>query len=81
MIYAKAHDHQVAEDYYAAMEQIEKRLALAHTEPVKEPLDEMQRGQLLALTDQLAAPDLKRSERLELVAQMRWLLESPNMIE
>jgi adhesin transport system outer membrane protein len=34
------------------MEQIEKRLALAHTEQVKVPLDEMQRGQLLALTEQ-----------------------------
>lgn len=81
MIYAKVHDHQVAEDYYAAMEQIEKRLALADTEQVEVLLSEAQRGQLLALTDQLAAPELKRSERLELVAQMRWLLEAPTMIE
>jgi site-specific recombinase XerD len=81
MVYAKVHDHQVAEDFYAAMEQIEKRLALADTEQVKVPLAEAQRGQLLALTDQLAAPELKRSERLELVAQMRWLLETPSVIE
>jgi site-specific recombinase XerD len=81
MVYAKVHDHQVAEDYYAAMEQIEKHLDLAQAEQVKVPLEEAQRGQLLALTDQLAVPELPRSERLELVAQLRWLLEPQSVIE
>ncbi len=81
MIYAKAHDHQVAENYYAAMEQIEKRLDLAAKGDGNVPLSAEQRDRLLALTEQLAASELQRQERLELVAQMRWLLTKESVLE
>jgi site-specific recombinase XerD len=81
MVYAKVHDHKVAEDYYAAMEQVEKRLDLASEGNVKAPIDANERGQLLALTDQLAESHLTRMERMELAAQMRWLLNRDTVIE
>jgi integrase len=77
MIYARVHDRTVAEDYYAAMAQIEKRLALtAKTDDVteREPVRAGERAQLLELADRLAAPQLDVETRLELVAQMRRML-------
>jgi integrase len=69
MVYARVHDHTVAEDYYAAMAKVENRLALA-----------TQTGEtdghtyLLQLADRLAEPQLDLDTRLDLVAQMRLVL-------
>lgn len=58
MVYARVHDRTVAADYYAAMAQIEKRLALSD-EPVGEParsgVEESDRAHLLGLVGRLAA--------------------------
>jgi integrase len=81
MIYARVHDHKVAEDYYAAMEQVEKRLDLVGNENVKVPINADERDQLLTLVEQLSDPGLKKQARLELVAQMRWLLNRGTVIE
>lgn len=77
LIYARVHDETVATDYYAAMARIEKRLEIpAKTSDVKEPThaEALARTQLLAVIDQLAVPQLGIEVRLDLVAQMRHLL-------
>lgn len=52
MIYARVHDQTVADDYYAAMRQIEKRLELVSEPPQTiEPLISNERFQLLQLVD------------------------------
>jgi len=77
LIYARVHDETVASDYYAAMARIEKSLEIpAKMEDVKEPTGDrpLPRVQLLAMIDQLALPQLGAELRLDLVAQMRHLL-------
>ncbi len=77
LIYARVHDETVASDYYAAMARIEKSLEIpAKTADVKEPSndDAVPRLQLLAVIDQLAVPQLGVELRLDLVTQMRHLL-------
>jgi hypothetical protein len=77
LIYARVHDETVASDYYAAMSRIEKSLEIpAKIEDVKEQAnaDTSPRRQLLAVIDQLAMPQLCVEARLDLVAQMRHLL-------
>jgi hypothetical protein len=77
LIYARVHDETVASDYYAAMQRIEKSLEIpAKMEDVKEQPkeDTLPRTQLLAVIDQLALPQLGVELRLDLVAQMRHLL-------
>jgi site-specific recombinase XerD len=74
MIYARVHDHTVAEDYYAAMARIEKSLALTSEADTAEPVSGDDRVCLLELADRLAAPQLGVETRLELVAQMRRVL-------
>jgi hypothetical protein len=78
MLYARVHDRTVAEDYYAAMAQIEKDLDLtAETDTIDktgDPIDANERAQLLELASQLAAPELDLDMRLRLVTQMRCVL-------
>jgi integrase/recombinase XerC len=75
MIYARVHDQTVADDYYAAMDQVEKRLDLpgAHEEE-SGPIAETERVQLLELTAQLEQPKLNLKKRLKIVAHMRYML-------
>ena len=81
MIYAWAHDHTVEADCFAAMRRVEQRLELIAVPPEDLPaLDDSQREQLLALTENLAEPDIDLPQRLEIVGRMRSLLngkESP----
>jgi hypothetical protein len=59
MIYARVHDQTVADDYYAAMQQIEKSLSLPSTQKdTSAPIGENERTQLLELTTQLEQPEL-----------------------
>jgi len=77
LIYARVHDETVASDYYAAMTRIEKSLEIpAKMADVKEPNTDkpVARSQLLVLIDQLAVPQLGVEVRLDLVTQMRHLL-------
>jgi len=78
MIYARVHDQTVAEDYYAAMNQVEKRLELiGEPENRRESVNRSQRDQLMELVHQLGEPDLNTSARLEIVARMRNCLNPP----
>jgi hypothetical protein len=75
MIYARVHDQTVANDYYAAMSQVEKRLELlGEPEHAQDEISENERTQLLEITDQLAALELSTELRLELVAHIREVL-------
>jgi integrase/recombinase XerD len=75
MIYARVHDQTVADDYYAAMSQIEKRLDLPGVQEEKSaPLHDDERTQLFELTSQLELPDLNLDARLSIVSQMREVL-------
>jgi hypothetical protein len=79
MIYARVHDRTVAADYYAAMAQIEQRLALAGAPPASRddaPLPGAARAQLLDLARDLAAPELAAEARLALVERMRQVLRA-----
>jgi hypothetical protein len=75
MIYARVHDQTVADDYYAAMQQVERQLDLSGApENAVIPLAENEREQLLGLAEELAKPVLSAKTRLKIVAQMRHLL-------
>jgi len=79
MIYARAHDQTVADDYYAAMSRVEQRLDISPAEsvPVEQaPSTDTNRIQLLSLTEQLAEPQLDLPMRLLLVAQMQAILRA-----
>lgn len=75
MIYARAYDQTVEEDYFRAMSSVEKRLDLLdEPEEKEEPVSEDERGQILALTEKLAQPELSAEARLVIAAQIRLVL-------
>ncbi len=77
MIYARAHDQNVADDYFAAMSRVEQRLDLV-PEPVQETKDEvvkvLQAKQLLVWAERLAVPELCQQERLEIAESLKQIL-------
>ncbi len=82
MIYARVHDRTVAEDYYAAMAQIEKSLDLAAGQApaagigdAGAPMSAGERVQLLELLNRLAEPQLDIEVRMDLVEQICHLLD------
>ncbi len=76
LIYARVHDRTVAEDYYAAMARIEKGSDLSgKTEDFEHARSLPDQAQLLALVNQLAEPRVEAEARLQLVAQLRHLLD------
>jgi site-specific recombinase XerD len=75
MTYARVHDRTVADDYYSAMEQVERRIDLVGSASIARPtLGDSERGWLLQLAERLAEPTLSDEARLELAAQMRKVL-------
>ena len=77
MIYARAHDQNVADDYFAAMSRVEQRLDLV-PEPVQETKDEvvnvLPAKQLLAWAERLPLPELCQQERLEIAESLKQIL-------
>jgi site-specific recombinase XerD len=82
LIYARAHDQTVAEDYFAAMSRVEQRLEIA---PVKEPepienqaevvkVQEQQKTRILTWIDLLTLPELAQAERMEIAASLKQAL-------
>jgi Phage integrase family len=76
MIYARAHDQTVAEDYFAAMERVEQRLEIIPKEEedmgdvkVQEP------GKLFQLIERLEMSELCLEERLGIATQLRNLFQ------
>jgi integrase len=75
LTYARALDQTVEEDYFRAMSSVEKRLDLLDEPEEKEELvSEDERGQILALTEKLAEPELSAEARLVIAAQIRLVL-------
>ena len=76
MIYARAHDQTVAEDYFAAMERVEQRLDIV-SEPKQETEYEVVKVQeptkVLQLIERLELPELCFEERLDITFQLREL--------
>ncbi len=77
LVYARVHERKVADDYYAAMARIERNLVPSVHEPQASP--EQTRRQLLKVARQLAQRCLPQKARLELVKQMRHLLNGKIM--
>ncbi len=78
LIYARAYDQTVAEDYFAAMSRVEQRLHIGpKPEPLPLPLPEEDRTQILALAEQLAASETAPEERVSLFERLRNLLSRP----
>jgi site-specific recombinase XerD len=82
MIYARAHDQTVAEDYFAAMERVEQRLDTstllsASIVPAEQKDIEVVKVQepekLIQLIEQLEMPELCFEERLGITLQLREL--------
>jgi site-specific recombinase XerD len=75
MIYTRVHNQTVENDYYAAMAQIEKRLDLVpEADKLDEPVSVDERLHLLGLVGQLASPELGLDARMDLIEQMRRVL-------
>jgi integrase/recombinase XerC len=75
MIYARVHDQTVAEDYYAAMSQIEKRLDLiGEQENLQALSNTVAQNELLELTKKLMELDLGEEERINIAIQIRQII-------
>jgi integrase len=85
MIYARAHDQTVAEDYFAAMQRVEQRLDIVPTglgEIVPAPKEESKNevvnvqpaDRVLFWIERLALPELCQQERLEIAANLKQTL-------
>ena len=77
MIYARAHDQNVADDYFAAMSRVEQRLDLI-PESAQETKDDvvnvLPAKQLLVWAERLAVPELCQRERLEIAESLKEIL-------
>lgn len=81
MVYARAYDQTVADDYFAAMERVEQRLQIIPPEYRKseeknkdEVVKVQTRAQVRAWFEQLAQPELCFEERIGIVSQLRTVL-------
>lgn len=72
MVYARAHDQTVAEDYFAAMERVEQRLEIVPTGRKDMEVVKVQEPEkLMQLIEQLEMPELRFEERLGITGQLR----------
>jgi site-specific recombinase XerD len=76
MIYARAHDQTVAEDYFTAMQRVEQRLEIVPVLPEaprseNEIFNVQSPDQVLFLIERLALSDLCQMERLEIVERLK----------
>jgi site-specific recombinase XerC len=76
MIYARAHDQSVADDYFTAMQRVEQRLEIGPPPKEEEPTlqDEVVKvpqPQILARIEHLALHELCPQERIEIAGQLK----------
>ncbi|HVN53758.1 MAG TPA: site-specific integrase [Anaerolineaceae bacterium] len=82
LIYARAYDQTVAEDYFAAMSRVEQRLEIAPPPAKPKPETEyeivnvLEPAQLLAWVERLTQPKLCQKERLEIASHLKQVLSS-----
>ncbi len=70
MIYAKAHDQTVADDYFAAMQRVEQRLEIVPAQEEEEKI-EVVKVQLIQVIEELEQPVLCLESRILLTSQLR----------
>jgi site-specific recombinase XerD len=74
MVYARAHDQTVAEDYFAAMQRVEQRLEIVPAEQKDIEVVKVQEPEkLIQLIQKLELPELCFEERLDITLQLRQL--------
>jgi len=78
MIYARAYDQAVADDYFSAMSRVEQRMEIGpapkpeeETTPKDEVVNEQENEKIVTWLEQLALPELCQDERLEIVDQLK----------
>lgn len=77
LVYARAHDQTVADDYFAAMQRVEQRLEIVpQQEKEYEVVNVPPTAQLLVWVEQLALPQLCQEERLEIAESLKQALAS-----
>ena len=76
MVYARVHDHTVAEDYYTAMEQVEQRLDLIDT--IEESRTTTQAEELAAMLSSLRDADLNPTQMSTVMAVREGILAMAN---
>lgn len=77
MIYARAYDQSVADDYFAAMERVEQRLEILppkEEESKDEVVNVQGRAQVLVWVERLALSELCQKERLEIAESLKQAL-------
>jgi site-specific recombinase XerD len=79
MIYARAHDQNVAEDYFAAMARVEQRLEIAPApketpKPDNEVVNVQSAAQVLFWIERLTQSELCQQERLEIAEHLKQAL-------
>lgn len=77
MIYARAHDQTVAEDYFSAMARVEERLEIVppkQEETRNEVINVPETTQILDCINLLALPELGQNERLEIAESLKQAL-------
>ena len=77
MVYARAHDQTVAEDYFAAMQRVEQRLEIVPEPKLDTELEVVkvqEPTKILQLIQQLEAPELCFEARSYIVSQLRDVL-------
>ncbi len=78
MIYARAYDQTVADDYFAAMRRVEQRMEIAPlpkpaegTKTEDEVVKEQENIQIVTWLEQLVLPELCQDERVDIVEQLK----------
>ena len=71
MIYARAHNQTVAEDYFAAMQRVEERLEIVPPKQEIQTDADVKVQELFQLVGRLEAPELCYEERLDIASQLR----------
>lgn len=88
MVYARAYDQTVADDYFAAMSRVEQRLEIVPVGKAEEKIKEdghvkvQERAQIFVWLERLALPDLCQQERLDIAENLKraLLLSSINWV-
>jgi site-specific recombinase XerD len=76
MVYARAYDQTVEQDYFTAMSRVEQRLALVEEMgEIPIPIGDNERSQLLTLAERLLVAEMTPEVRLEIAVQMRTVLK------
>jgi len=70
MVYARAHDQTVANDYFTAMQRVEQRLQIAPIEK-EEDIGDVKVQVVFQLIERLELPELCYEERLGIASQLR----------